>query len=364
MSGNILSFIIAIVTAFYSLFPNLPISDFMKKYYHPESKVEVYQLAPNPNGLIESYVIKTVNNKIIVIDGGTDGEGMNDPSYLPAAIRAILRLHENEYFEIEAWFISHAHSDHFFELAKMLRDYDEKSNYRINNFYFNFPDIGVEWNSVSENDAEPEAFQVLKDGFENYFRRTNQNETYDSINGRYITDEAVESGLSFNIDAVEIDVLQNWSKDDLIINSTSVVYRLKYQNHSILFLGDTYTDSEKRLLEKYGADALKSEYVQMAHHGQNGASKDFYDAIDCRNSIRLWPTPAWVWNTDSSSVYAVYQTREWLGLPADPDEFISQGLNETGKDYVAGIYKKYPTKPSKKSSWTRDILDEQLAARF
>ena len=41
----------------------------------PASAVELYQLAPNKNALMQSYVIKTKNNKLIVIDGGIDGIG-------------------------------------------------------------------------------------------------------------------------------------------------------------------------------------------------------------------------------------------------------------------------------------------------
>ena len=107
--------------------------------------VELYQLAPEPDSLMMSYVIVTPNRKVIVIDGGIDGRGMNEPPYLPSAIRAILGLEEGEYFEVEAWFLSHGHWDHFYELAKMLATYKESSNNRINNFYFDFPDYGVVW---------------------------------------------------------------------------------------------------------------------------------------------------------------------------------------------------------------------------
>ena len=64
----------------------------------PAKAVELYQLAPNSQGLMQSYVIKTKKNKLIVIDGGIDGVGTNDDPYLPAALRSILCLEEGEYF--------------------------------------------------------------------------------------------------------------------------------------------------------------------------------------------------------------------------------------------------------------------------
>ena len=33
-------------------------------------EIEIYQLAPDPEALMQSYVIKTPNGKLVVIDGG------------------------------------------------------------------------------------------------------------------------------------------------------------------------------------------------------------------------------------------------------------------------------------------------------
>ena len=367
-----IALIVSILMAFYSAFPDMPLFDCFRKFFPPENCVQVYQLAPNPDCLTECYVIKTANNKIIVIDGGIDGSGKESETYLPSAIRAILGLKKNDYFEVEAWLVSHAHSDHFYELAKMLREYTEKSNYKINNFYFDFPDIGVEWSSISEDDAELECMQVLYEGFDNYFRVNNVIDgsvtdpmaAYNSLNGKTITTESVNNGLTVTVDSVNIDVLLDWSPEDLIVNSTSVVFRLRYNEHSILFLGDSYTDTEKRLLEKYNPSELESEYVQLAHHGQNGTSREFYDAINAKNSIRLWASPQWLWNSGEDSPYQIAEVRTWMGLPADPEVYISEGCDCSGRDYVVGLYQYFPRKPSETSSWNTAVLDSQRVAVF
>ena len=54
------------------------------------SPVVLYQLVPEKNSLMQSYVIKTQNGKLIVIDGGIDGEGRDRDPYMPAALRAIM----------------------------------------------------------------------------------------------------------------------------------------------------------------------------------------------------------------------------------------------------------------------------------
>ena len=48
-------------------------------------------------------------------------------------------------------------------------------------------------------------------------------------------------------------------------------------NKSMIFLGDIYTQSSKEIMDN--PSLLKSDAVQMAHHGQNGAPKEVYDAI-------------------------------------------------------------------------------------
>lgn len=354
---------VALLTAFYSVFPCAPLPGVFRKYFQPEEGVRIYQLAPNPNCLIESYVIKTAGNKIIVIDGGIDGEGKKNNPYLPSAIRAILGLKQNDYFEVEAWFISHAHSDHYYELAKMLKSYNKHSNYKINNFYFNFPDFNAEGSRISEEDAEADSLQVLYEGFDNYFRVngiidgsvTDPKAAFNSVNGKVISDGSVEEGLTVEIDGVYIDVLNNWEKDYLIVNSSSVVFRLRYNTHSILFLGDSYLDTEKWLLAKYSPEELKSEYVQLAHHGQNGTSKEFYDAIGAKDSVRLWATPRWLWNEDDNPLYQIGQVKQWMGVSED-----SVGT----KDMVAGMYEYFPKNPAGESSWNNAVLEAQLVASF
>lgn len=350
-------------------------------------KVAFYQLAPDKNSLMMSYVIKTANNKVIVIDGGIDGQGLNNEPYLPAAIRAILGIDQNDYFEVEAWFLSHHHKDHFYELAKMLKDYKETDNYKIKNFYFNFPEVGVEWkSSAGEKDYDLDHAEILYKAFDHYYSIVpfegitgadipedkwarpgdEDNYYYKLINGCVINDENIdkEGGLSIEIDGVRFDILQKWAKSSQNVNSTSTIIRMVYKEHSCLFLGDAYVDTGNKLLKKYTPEELESEYVQMGHHGQNGPDKRFYTKINTENSIRLWPIPVWVWNVDKSGPYNTYQTRKWIGLPEDYRDFEAQSLAETGRDFVTGLYVAFPEDPAKVSDWNDGVLAAQRVGLF
>ncbi|MBO4326818.1 MAG: MBL fold metallo-hydrolase [Clostridia bacterium] len=349
--------------------------------------VELYQLAPEDQSLMMCYVIRTPNDKIVVIDGGIAGYGKDAPPYLPAAIRAILGLQQDGYFEVEAWFLSHGHNDHIGELAKMLEGYTASSNYKVNNIYFNFPEFGVEWkSSVGAADYDLEEVEQLKRGMDNYYAicgfsgikgadipaeqyskpaDAEYGYYYNLINGAVITPESIENVLNIEVDGVNFRVLQTWAKSNANVNSTSTVIRMTYGEHSVLFLGDSYTDNASKLLRLWPMEEIASEYVQMGHHGQHGPDKGFYRKIGAADSIRLWPTPKWVWEVyKATNNIATDETRGWVGLPKDFNEFAEQGLDKTGRDYISGLAGAYPSDPTKVSSWNAEVLGAQRVAVF
>ena len=312
------------------------------------SPVVLYQLAPEKNSLMQSYVIKTANGKLIVIDGGIDGEGLERDPYMPAALRAIMGVDEGEYFEVEAWFLSHAHKDHIYELSKMLRDYSAESNYKINNIYFDFPEFGsAEYAGQNGDMAASQIKENLNKYGEVIGAAVKDGSTYyDDINGAVINSEAVAKGLSFEIDGVKIDVLQTWDPADGTsnVNDTSLVLRVHIGEQTVLVLNDLGSNGGRRLLATY-RDQLKSDMVQMAHHGQAGVNKDVYDAIDA--DVHLWPTPIWVWN-NANGIYQIDDVRQWL--------YGETFLTSSEYDIVSCLYKKYPARSTQVAAWDR-VLD-------
>ena len=82
----------------------------------------------------------------------------------------------------------------------------------------------------------------------------------------------------------------------------------------ILILGDTGTKSSEKLLNNQ-KDKLKSDILQVAHHGQDGATEELYKQID--PDICLWPTPTWIWNNDNgegknTGPWTTFETRNWM----------------------------------------------------
>ena len=73
------------------------------------------------------------------------------------------------------------------------------------------------------------------------------------------------------------------------VNNSSVVYKFYLNGVSILVLGDLGPEGGNLLMSEYTPADLKSDIVQMSHHGQYGVNRDVYAAINPQ--IALWPCP-------------------------------------------------------------------------
>ena len=121
----------------------------------------------------------------------------------------------------------------------------------------------------------------------------------------------VKAGDVIEIDNVKITVMAVTTDTivENLLNNASVIFKLECGETSVLFTGDMGKEQEAQLLETYkdNLDVLKADYVQMAHHGQNGATETFYQTVD--PTYCLWPTPDWLWDSTS---YKTRETRSWI----------------------------------------------------
>ena len=324
----------------------------------PTGKVELYQLAPSEN-LYEGYVIKTSNGELIVVDGGASTGG--NPNYIDAVLTAISG---KEDYTVKYWFLSHAHSDHIYELAKLLNS--ETIDFTIENFVFDFPnfiagsnasggaDYVADFSNYCNLGGDYTAWNMLREGLTNYATQkaidfgTESATYYDYLNGRVVNEAALANGpMYIEIDNVEIEVLQTYSTRDTQVNSNSMIFRLWADGQSVMFLNDATVESGNRLIETYGREYLKSDIVQMAHHGQNGTAKNVYDAINAK--VRLWPCFRSIWE-NANGGYQINEVRSWVGLPELASDFV-----QTDYDLVAGLCET-PTDVTSVSAWEA-VLD-------
>jgi len=250
-----------------------------------------------------SYVIRTVGGKVIVIDGGVAG----DAPYLRGFLAALGN-------RVEVWIISHQHADHFAALGEILK---QPKDLQIGRIYSSTLD--PEW--IKQHCAEGEYKSWIE--FLGALRTA----------GKGIIE--LQLGGRMDIDGVNIEVLGvvNPEIHSNGINNSSLVLRVWDSVKSILFLGDLGPEGGEKLLNGKYRDRLDCDYVQMAHHGQNGGNLDVYQAASPR--FCLWPTPAWLWDNNiggkgkGSGPWRTLEVRAWIEQIGVRTNFVSaDGLHK------------------------------------
>jgi beta-lactamase superfamily II metal-dependent hydrolase len=245
----------------------------------------LWQLPEQTQSQMMSYVIRSTGGTVIVIDGGTTG----DSPYLRGFLAALGN-------NVQAWFITHPHSDHVGALAEILR---HPRGLTIGTIYASTPDS--DW--VAKYVPRDEVAEVTD--FQKALKAA----------GRSTTDMAV--GQVLVIDGIRIEVLgiANPEFTQNALNNSSAVLRVSDKAKTVLFLGDLGFEAGEKLLRSAGRDKLRTDYVQMAHHGQNGVGENVYRAI--KPSYCFWPTPRWLWNNDAgkgtgSGSWRTLEVRAWM----------------------------------------------------
>lgn len=270
-----------------------------QQYRLQERRIHTYRFQTGASGVGElwmlgsatsaqnlSIVIKSPNGKLIVIDGGWEA----DADKLSSLI-----LQQGG--KVDAWLITHPHEDHVGALCTILNDTARKI--KIDKIYCSLatPDW---YRQVSPTGAG------IADRLLSAFTKLPIGTVTNNI-GR---------GTEINIDDVNIRVLNNRGVYTYNgVNNSSLVYKIRVSGQSILILGDLAYDGGKDLIKTCTAAELKSDIVQMAHHGQQGVDQDAYALI--APTTCLWPTPAWLWDNDNgggvgSGPWGTLTTRAWM----------------------------------------------------
>ena len=247
--------------------------------------IELTQLHDNSPSQMMGYFIKTSNGKIIVIDGGTTEDSNNLKNY----------INQNG-GKVDYWILTHFHTDHTGAISDIINNTDIEIK---NIIYHECPVEMIE----QYEPARIEQYELIHNAL--------QNERVKDIIINRTPGQKFQ--ISADIDLYIIDVYE----DDITNNfgnNTSTVFKININKKSMLFLGDIGEERSEKLLNKHNEE-LKSDYVQMAHHGQNGATFELYKNIE--PLYCLWPTPEWLWNNDSGNGYntgpfKTVEVRGWM----------------------------------------------------
>ena len=249
-----------------------------------ENTIQLTQLSDQSTRQMMGYILKTKNNKIIVIDGGTAEDTEN-----------LAKQINKRGGKIDAWFFTHLHDDHLGAFSNIVKD----NQIEIDKIYCSFNEYSwYEENEPARADFSKQILGILKQ---------------DNIKSKV---EDVSLNQKINIDGINIEILgiKNPEITENAGNEQSMVIKFNTGKTTFLVLGDTGVKSSEKLLNTQ-KEKLKSDIVQMAHHGQNGATKELYEQIN--PTICMWSTPEWLWNNDSgegkgSGTWKTLETRQWM----------------------------------------------------
>ena len=248
------------------------------KFYENEDYT-VYKLKDNTSWTITEYgtdgdlqsmcfVIEGDISGLVIIDGGYSDDEEN-LSILEEKIA-------NNGNRVDAWIITRYDSDHA-GAYMTLRDRIE--DLQVENLYV--PEItDIEEYTEKLSWYEDEEWELYK----KYINLDDDEKNY-----LHSGDEIQNIiGLNMKVLSAYSDYIEENS--DNALNDGSIVFKLYGNEESILFCGDAQSEFVgEYLLENY-YDELKSDYLQVGHHGNNSFSDEFYETVNPKVAFFSAPT--------------------------------------------------------------------------
>ena len=228
------------------------------------------------NGM--AFVITLEDGRFIIIDGGygeyvSGGEkkASQDAYLLYEYLRCENKSTDGK-IKIAAWIITHPHEDHYGAFVKFSELYAK--------------DVSVEYFIYNHGDPSTYSKQYPADQF--------LAEKMPKIIASCYKDSKVikpHEGQILSFCDTEITVLHTHESCiphfEPAPNDTSLVLRLTRNGKSVLFMADCDESVSALLVKNYG-DFLKSDVLQINHHGYSGMTKELFDAVN--PSYTIWTT--------------------------------------------------------------------------
>ncbi len=195
------------------------------------------------------YTLQDHDGHLVVVDGGW-------VDHADEVKNVIWKLGDH----VNAWLLTHPHEDH---IGAFCEIYENPGSMKIDQVYT------VEM-------ASPELCM--------------ENASWDSVDmyRRFLSLDVkdlqyVHSGDTLTIGNGTIDILSAYEDkiDEIsndLLNDGSMMFRVNGEREKMLFCADVGKSVSDFLLDKY-KDQLKSDYIQMGHHGNGGLKADFYQMV-------------------------------------------------------------------------------------
>jgi len=211
-----------------------------------------------------SYLLRLSDGRFIIFDGGWEFD--IDADKLFACMKE-QSPHDKPI--IASWIMTHPHIDHYRCYLSFNKKYAQEV--RLQSFIYNFPDT---------TDDDIKKMPDLDTGSEHEY--LSMRRFYDAVCQTGAPVYRAHTGQIFNIGNAKLEILS--SPDDTFFvpvtsfNPLSLVIRMTIENQTILWCADASFE-EAKLAERWGT-YLKSDILQVPHHGFCGGDAKTYNLID------------------------------------------------------------------------------------
>ncbi|MDE7168956.1 MAG: hypothetical protein K2N67_02050, partial [Mucispirillum sp.] len=168
----------------------------------------------------------------------------------------------------------------------------------IENLYYSFPDVAAIKRQSEDEDAW--LCDALDEAVANHPDKVKH--TYKPKKGDVIKVD----------DSVTVKVLNNgWFEQDgkhvnHYGNNSGIVYKVQTPAEPILFLGDMGERGDEYLKDSWFKSEVETcTVIQMAHHGQDCVSVDFYAAIKDIKAC-LYPSALWIYDNNAGDGFNTF----------------------------------------------------------
>lgn len=261
-------------------------TDNYKVYKYTEKPLYVMRQYADVNGYqCMSYIIRDGLGGLVVVDGGR--------AWQSESLVADIKKWGGK---VDAWIITHPHDDHCGVLASVLEAEWDKTEIEIKEILIGEMDYDA---VIAEGSQRADTYSYLLMGLEGH----------DNVRWLSAGDELDVIGLRMKVLHTCNDTVLEHS--DNIMNDGSMVFKLYGQKKSVLFLADTADNTETMASEiadpSQGSeigrmladeimtnfpDDVKSDIVQMSHHGNGSYPDYFYEAIAPKKAF--FDAPDWL----------------------------------------------------------------------
>ena len=207
-----------------------------------------------------SYMICLSDNSFVMIDGGYE----EDAEPLISKMR---ELSGESVPCVRLWIITHPHEDHYRALFHVATNDRLRSSVDIERLCYSIPKDGKLPGSGYSVERELNEIERIREnlGCPVLLPYTGDVVDFENVKIRFLSTHN------------DFDTLND-------PNELSLVFRVNGPRRSVVFTGDAYACVTQRVCFDFW-DELKSDFCQVAHHGLNGGSADFYAKVDAKTVL-------------------------------------------------------------------------------